>query len=288
MIAELDASQAHDEERCRRERAHRETGRHLAEKSRLAELNRRDTEGPADFRHDGQRAEIERVRIEEEAEGHRDESEHERHVGRHRRGHRVGHRQRHGLEHAGACHDPGEGAGGEQDCGHHHGGPGMSVYPTALQLRRAVVHDQRDCRAEHEQDRRIDDTRDQHGHQEQREHGIDPESMRSPEPPFLVGQLARRGGDGFNPRRPKAALLACAQQVRDEEHEGQTDRLYGNHRPKQLGRRDVQGGRCPKRRAGPRQEVDARGHRCDTRQNAAVHSQAVVQRQHRRVRSRET
>ena len=47
--------------------------------------------------------------------------------------------------------------------------PGMSVYPTALQLRRAVVHGQRDCRAEHEQDRRIDDTRDQDGHQEQRE-----------------------------------------------------------------------------------------------------------------------
>ena len=74
-------------------------GRHLSEERRLADLNRRHSEGAADLRHDRQRTEIERVGIEQQAERHRHQAEHEREVRAIGRGHGMDGRVRHCRQH---------------------------------------------------------------------------------------------------------------------------------------------------------------------------------------------
>ena len=87
VLRQVDARQADEQERRRRQRAHREAGRHLAEQRALRDLDRRDAQQLARLRDDRQHAEVERVRVEEQAQRHRDEAEDERDVARQPGGH---------------------------------------------------------------------------------------------------------------------------------------------------------------------------------------------------------
>ena len=105
------------------------------EERRLGDLNRRHAKRAADLRHDRQRPEIERVRIEQQAEGHGQQAEQERQVLRHGRGDRADRRVRHGGQHPRFLHDPGERAGGEQDRRHHQRRRRVRVDALALKVR---------------------------------------------------------------------------------------------------------------------------------------------------------
>ena len=285
VLAELDAAEADEQKRRRRQRTDRKSRRHLSEQRRLPDLDRRDAERPRDLGDHRQRAEIERVRIEQQAQRHRQDPEHDGNVRREPRRHDAHRRRRHRGQHARALHDAGERARREQDRGHHDRRLRVRVDPRALQIGLRIVEHQRDRRADHEHERRIHDAADHHGHDDDVSDDIEPEPARPPQRPFGVRERARAECAAAPARRAggaKPPLLAAAEPVRDAEDERQSDDLHRDQRPEQLRGRNVQRRRRAQHRPGPRQKVHARGQRRHAREHAPIHAEPVVQRQHRR------
>ena len=113
--AELHAGQADEQERRRREGAHRKPDRHLAQQRRLRHRTGATPSIFAVFGDDRQHAEVERVGIEQQAERHRDDAERERQVRRQRGGMACTAAAAIAVDHPRPLHDSGERAGREQD-----------------------------------------------------------------------------------------------------------------------------------------------------------------------------
>ena len=88
---------------------------------------------------------------------------------------------RHRLEHPRSVHDPGEGAGGQQDRGHQQGRFCVRVDARALVGDLWIVDQESQGEADHEDDGRCDQPGDQHAHDHERQQEIDREQPGSPE-----------------------------------------------------------------------------------------------------------
>ena len=194
----------------------------------------------------------------------------------------------HRAEHAGAPHDTGERAGGQEDARHQECRRRVRVDPGALEGRAGIVDDQRQGDPGHEPHDGLERPRHHRPHQDDRQGEIDPEEPRPPEAPFRLGQFAPGGRGLFEAsRQPEPTRLASAEPIGDREDVGQADRLHRDQGAEQLGRGDAQGRRGPDHGARPGEEVHARGQRGDAGEDAPVHPEPLVHREHRRDRDQE-